>query len=182
MLQSVDEDEKLCVNNPYALKGQQEQGFLTEDGLCEVLMQSRKMIAKQFKKQVKAILKEIRRTGSYSANKVPTSFKEALLLAVDQQEQIEKLEADKLMLTETINEQQPKVEYCDNVLASENSINAIMVAKILGFPSAKRLNYLLKMFKVQYKLSNEWSLYSKCCDKGYVCCLLTMTGIGMFTA
>ena len=33
MLKSVDEEEKLCVNNPYALKGQQEQCFLTEDGL-----------------------------------------------------------------------------------------------------------------------------------------------------
>lgn len=45
MLKSVDEDEKICVNNPYALKGQQEQWFLTEDGLYEVLMQSRKPIA-----------------------------------------------------------------------------------------------------------------------------------------
>ena len=41
--------------------------FLTEDGLYEVLMQSRKPIAKQFKKKVKEILKEIRKTGSYSS-------------------------------------------------------------------------------------------------------------------
>ena len=53
MLKSVDEEEKQCVNNPYALKGQQEQWFLTEDGLYEVLMQSRKPIAKKFKKGVK---------------------------------------------------------------------------------------------------------------------------------
>lgn len=36
--------------------------FLTEDGLYEVLMQSRKPIAKQFKKGVKDILKSIRKT------------------------------------------------------------------------------------------------------------------------
>ena len=65
MLKTVDEDEKVCVNNPYALKGQQEQWFLTEDGLYEVLMQSRKPIAKQFKKKVKQILKQIRATGGY---------------------------------------------------------------------------------------------------------------------
>lgn len=65
MLKIVDVDEKLCVNNPYALKGQQEQWFLTENGLYEVLFQSRKPIAKQFKKQVKAILKEIRIKGGY---------------------------------------------------------------------------------------------------------------------
>ena len=47
MLKSVDEDEKICVNNPYALKGQQEQWFLTEDGLYEVLMQSCSYIIKQ---------------------------------------------------------------------------------------------------------------------------------------
>ena len=39
--------------------------FLTEDGLYEVLMQSRKPIAKQFKKKVKEILKQIRKTGGY---------------------------------------------------------------------------------------------------------------------
>ncbi|WP_283751440.1 Rha family transcriptional regulator [Bacillus cereus] len=48
MLQNIDEDEKQCVNNPYASTGQQQQWFLTEDGLYEVLMQSRKPIAKQF--------------------------------------------------------------------------------------------------------------------------------------
>ncbi|WP_250278767.1 BRO-N domain-containing protein [[Clostridium] colinum] len=69
MLQNIDEDEKICVNNPYALKGQQEQWFLTEYGLYEVLMQSRKPIAKVFKKEVKKILKEIRTTGKYDANK-----------------------------------------------------------------------------------------------------------------
>lgn len=62
MLQSIDDDEKV-VNNAYTLGGSQEQWFLTEDGLYEVLMQSRKPIAKEFKKQVKAILKEIRKTG-----------------------------------------------------------------------------------------------------------------------
>lgn len=43
----------------------QESLFLTEDGLYEVLMQSRKPIAKAFKKEVKKILKQIRTTGGY---------------------------------------------------------------------------------------------------------------------
>lgn len=70
MLQCVDDDEKQCVKNPYALKGQQEQWFLTEYGLYEVLMQSRKPIAKEFKKGVKAILKEIRQQGYYATSEV----------------------------------------------------------------------------------------------------------------
>ena len=52
--------------------------FLTEDGLYEVLMQSRKPIAKQFKKGVKEILKTIRKTGTYTAT---TLFDEKLKAA-----------------------------------------------------------------------------------------------------
>lgn len=68
MIANVDDDEKVkltsTVNN---LNGGSESWFLTEDGLYEVLMLSRKPIAKQFKKEVKKILKEIRLNGYYVA-------------------------------------------------------------------------------------------------------------------
>ena len=61
MLDKVDNDEKttrtIITNGNYKT----EAWFLTEDGLYEVLMQSRKPIAKQFKKKVKEILKGLRR-------------------------------------------------------------------------------------------------------------------------
>lgn len=64
MLDGVDEDEKL--RETILTSGQRrEMWFLTEDGLYEVLMQSRKPIAKAFKKEVKKILKQIRQTGGY---------------------------------------------------------------------------------------------------------------------
>lgn len=59
MLNVVDEDEKV-IYNVYTLGGNQDAWFLTEYGLYEVLMQSRKPIAKQFKKQIKGILKSLR--------------------------------------------------------------------------------------------------------------------------
>jgi prophage antirepressor-like protein len=71
MLSTVDDDEK-GIYIVDTLGGAQEMWFLTEDGLYEVLMQSRKPIAKQFKKKVKAILKEIRKTGSYTAKPLTT--------------------------------------------------------------------------------------------------------------
>lgn len=52
MLISVDEDEKLTITNSNSGGS---KIFLTEDGLYEVLMQSRKPIAKAFKKEVKKI-------------------------------------------------------------------------------------------------------------------------------
>ena len=65
MISRVDVDEVTKLN----LGGLQgECNFLTEDGLYEVLMQSRKPIAKQFKKKVKEILKDIRKTGGYINN------------------------------------------------------------------------------------------------------------------
>ncbi|CEO07587.1 BRO-N domain-containing protein [Paraclostridium sordellii] len=64
MIELVDGNEKLkCL---VSTSGQaREMWFLTEDGLYEVLMQSRKPIAKKLKKEIKKILKQIRLTGGY---------------------------------------------------------------------------------------------------------------------
>lgn len=69
MLGVVDEDEKLI--RTMFVSGQNRQvWFLTEDGLYEVLMQSRKPIARQFKKGVKEILKSIRKHGAYMTSEI----------------------------------------------------------------------------------------------------------------
>lgn len=64
MLKNVDEDEKVKIRPKESLgllTSNNEYWFLTEDGLYEVLMQSRKPIAKEFKKQIKKILKGLRK-------------------------------------------------------------------------------------------------------------------------
>ncbi|HFU4222067.1 TPA: BRO family protein [Streptococcus suis] len=64
LLKRIDEDEKLTYVISRA--GQKrEVNMLTEFGLYEVLFQSRKPKAKEFKKVVKNILKEIRTQGYY---------------------------------------------------------------------------------------------------------------------
>ena len=73
MLKTVDEEEK--KTSPLHYSGQiRNMWFLTEDGLYEVLMQSRKPIAKQFKKEVKKILKQIRLTKGYIAENNEEEF------------------------------------------------------------------------------------------------------------
>lgn len=70
MLNTIDNDEKMT--SPIYYSGQvRNMWFVTEDGLYEILMQSRKPIAKLWKKKVKEILKEIRKTGSYSKPLTP---------------------------------------------------------------------------------------------------------------
>lgn len=73
MLRNIDEDEKVVIttnsnpplNERTVLQANTSYSFLTENGLYEVLMLSRKPKAKEFKKKVKEILKTIRKTGGY---------------------------------------------------------------------------------------------------------------------
>lgn len=77
--------------------------MLTEEGLYEVLFQSRKPIAKLFKKGVKTILKEIRTKGGYIASRVEDTDEEIMaraLLVADatikrKDERIAQLQAEK---------------------------------------------------------------------------------------
>lgn len=82
MMRNVDDEEKV-TNIVCTHGGNQNAWFLTEDGLYEVLMQSRKPQAKQFKKGVKEILKSIRRTGCYSVTNVIKDRVEAGMMWVE---------------------------------------------------------------------------------------------------
>lgn len=67
MLETVEEEEKLL--SLIMIAGQNRRvWFVTEEGLYEVLFQSKKPIAKQFKREVKKILATIRKTGGYVSN------------------------------------------------------------------------------------------------------------------
>lgn len=67
MIDMVDEDEKL--RETIFTSGQRrEMWLLTEQGLYEVLMQSRKPVARQFKAGVKALLKALRTGEQPAAN------------------------------------------------------------------------------------------------------------------
>lgn len=106
MLMVIDEDEKL--KSIISHSGQnREMWFLTEDGLYEVLMQSRKPTAKQFKKEVKKILKSIRKHGAYMTPEKlaemiakPENAIKLFQALADEQEKTRKLEIDNKILVE----------------------------------------------------------------------------------
>ena len=132
MVSRIDEEE-LTKFNLGSRQG--ETWFLTEDGLYEVLMLSRKPIAKQFKKGVKEILKKIRKTGSYSTQ-VPQTFAQALMLAAKQQEKIEQQQ-------KLLTEQAPKAEYFDNLVDRNLLTNFRDTAKQLGLKQNQFIALLL---------------------------------------
>ena len=150
----VEEDEKVR-NIITTLGGNQEAWFLTEDGVYEVLMQSRKPIAKQFKKAVKEILKSVRKHGIYATDgtleKMLTSpdFGIRLLSELKKERQARE-EAE-----EKITEMTPKVIFADALPVSKTSILVGELAKVLNqngvkigekrlFQWLRRNGYLIK--------------------------------------
>lgn len=171
MVQRVDDDERSKFN----LGRQGEGWFLTENGLYEVLMQSRKPIAKQFKKGVKTILREIRKTGGYIATTQDDSPE--LIMARALQVAQSTIERHKQMLQQaneriTIQEQEikkaaSKVQYVDNVLQSVNTYTSTQMSKELGLREAEQLHKILRERGVMFKQSGQWLLTAKYCGCNY---------------
>ncbi|MFR3559804.1 MAG: Bro-N domain-containing protein [Paraclostridium sordellii] len=127
MLNMIDEDEKIKiithVNNTYGVQNEF-TWFLTEDGLYEVLMQSRKPIAKKLKKEIKKILKQIRLTGGYipisseddekvileKAVKILNKTLESKVILLKQKEELEVLRLKNYIKTIVIAEQREELE------------------------------------------------------------------------
>lgn len=168
---NVDEEERLNLK----LSRGGSMWFLTEEGVYELLMQSRKPIAKQFKKGVKAILHEIRTKGGYiasSVNDTPEAIMARALKIADEtlkrnELRVRELEAQTEQQAQTIGIQQkeltvaaPKVKYYDDTLASTDCLTTTQVADDLGI-SARALNQQLSNAGIQYFQSGSWHLKGK---------------------
>ncbi len=184
MIQSVDEDEKKCVNNPYALQGQSEQWFLTEDGLYEVLMQSRKPIAKEFKKEVKKILKTIRKTGGYVANAdmmVNTYFGEL----EDHQKtavkhlfvNVNKLQDKSQALEKKVTEYQPIVDKYRQFLDADGLMKVGTLAKALNIKGLGQ-NKLFIFLRDKKLLMKDNQPYQTYVNRGYFKVIARTTPVG----
>ena len=153
--------------------------FLTEDGLYELLMQSRKPIAKQFKKGVKKILHEIRTKGGYIASTdadTPEDIMARAVLVAQQtlarrEERIKELEEQsrrqELVIEQKdeqidlqckqIKEAAPMADYYDKTLASTSCMTTTQVADDLHI-TAHTLNRKLQEIGIIYSQSGQWHL------------------------
>lgn len=191
MLEMVDKDDKqkiFCMI-PNLTKGYKpcesttytgaNYLFLTEDGVYEVLMQSNLPTAKQFKKGVKQILKEIRTTGAYITTNAEETDEELMARALAaaeraikrKEERIKQLEKDTteqraiiIQKDDTIEAQEkeikksaPKVNYYDEHLQSVNTVTTTQIANEIGIEGHK-LNQILREKGIIYKQSGQWLL------------------------
>lgn len=114
-------------------------------------------------------------------NRVPQTFREALLLAAQQQEQIErqkdKIESQQQLisekneqvcqLTDKVIEMGKKVSYLDQILANKSTILTASIAQDYGM-SAKTFNKMLNDYGIQHKVDKQWILYAPYLTEGYV--------------
>lgn len=169
MISSIDDDEKeyrkQSLENYSA--GNPNKWFLTKNGLYEVLMLSRKPIAKEFKKKVKEILHEIRTNGAYVAASPSESLEELTKRALQGLEAA--IARQKLQLAEQRKQlelQAPDVEYCQEVLSANNLHTVNSIATHLGI-SAMRLNKFLIDEDWIYKQGQIYYPSSKIRGKNY---------------
>ena len=168
MLAKIDDDEKV-VSNVYTLGGNQEQWLLTEDGLYEIFMQSRKPIAKQFKHEVKAILKQMRLTGGAIAtnredefidNYFP-SFTDSTKLAMvqDLRKQNEEYKNQIAKLT-------PKAQAYQDLMTAKGYIKFIDLAQSIEIGRSTLLEFLRSKKVITYQ-SNFNVPYGRFAKNGY---------------
>lgn len=159
MIRTVDDDEKV-TNIVCTLGGNQKMCFLTENGLYEVLMQSRKPIAKEFKKEVKKILHELRTNGVVDLRNAPSyQIKDPIKRAerwIEEQKEQQRLALDA----------EEKENHIQLLIHNSKTYTTSEIAKELGFTSATKLNILLFDKHIQYKVNDTWVLYSNYSDKG----------------
>lgn len=156
MMRNVDEEEKLTQTLFVSGQGR-EYWFLTEDGLYEVLMQSRKPIAKEFKKKVKEILKTIRKHGLYATDNVIDNILNNPDFGIE-------------LLTRLKEERAARVEAerRNAILMHVNKTYTVTeIAKELGLRSATQLNRILAEKKIQYQVNGTWVMYSRYSNQGY---------------
>ena len=159
-----------------SLGRQQNANFVNEDGLYDVILDSRKPEAKQFRKWVTSeVLPQIRKTGGYIKTEEDDTpdviMAKALILAQKtiqsqtQQNQILKhtneiLEEEKKILL-------PKAEYTDQVLNSTDTHTFSEVAKSLGLTSATALYNKCRTLGIIFKQGDKYLPYSKYSTQGY---------------
>ena len=151
MLKNVDENE--YITSPIYYSGQvRNMYFLTEEGLYEVLMQSRKPIAKEFKKQVKQILKEIRKHRMYATAELLDNPDLLIQVATKLKEEREKntlLILENQKNEEKINHLTPHADFSKSFLKSEGTIRVGSLAKHLQNMGIKNIgqNRLFKWLR-----------------------------------
>lgn len=79
---------------------------------------------------------------------------------------INTLKLENAQQNQIIKELKTKADYTDRILKNKSLVTTTAIAKDYGM-SATTFNKILHELKIQYKLGNQWFLYTNYQDKGY---------------
>lgn len=140
--------------------------LITEKGIAQLIGGYSAAVPKAFDLNVAYINEFERMKNELSIHRVPRTMKEALLIALEQQEKIETLQLENQVKDQQIAELRPKATYYDLILQCADLISMTEIAKDYGM-SAKAMNKTLHELGIQYKQSGQWLLYRQYQDRGY---------------
>ena len=168
--------EEVISNYPLQTAGGTQQAlFVNEDGLYDVILDSRKPEAKQFRKWVTSeVLPTIRKTGGYLATTQEDTPELIMARALQVAQRTIDSHKQQLQIAQgTIEAQQeeikaiaPLADYTREVLQSTSTFTATQIAKDLGM-SAVTLNSKLRRLGIQFYQSGQWFLTAKYQGRGY---------------
>lgn len=150
--------------------------FVNEDGLYDVILDSRKPEAKAFRKWITSeVLPSIRKTGGYIHQEEGDTdadiMAKALMIAQktidDKKQRIQILEGENEHLQLENKALAPKAQYTDEVLQSTSTVTFTEVAKELNFRSATALINRLLSDRVIYRQSGRLLPTAKYSGKGF---------------
>lgn len=134
--------------------------LIPERDVYRLVMRSHLPAAERFEEWVVGeVLPSIRQRGTYTvAPVVPQTYAEALRLAADQAEQIERQQ-------EALAIAAPKVEFYDDYVDGHGLKGFREVAKLLGANEADFRTFLM-VRRVMYRLGGKWTAYQNHIDAG----------------
>lgn len=135
--------------------------FVTEAGLYETILLSRKPEAKAFRRWITTeVLPALRKDGGYMMAREGESNEELLARAMVV------AQATIARKDEQIQRLQPKADYADSVLSSVSCLTTTQIAKELDM-TARELNRLLREMRIIYWQSGQYMLYASYARQGY---------------
>lgn len=135
----------------------QSSSFIDERNLYRLVMRSKLPSAEKFQDWVCGdVLPSIRKTGKYATNQLeaPKSYKEAVQQLLCQLEKNEALEAKNLQLENKIEEDAPKVEFADGVIATGKEMCLREAIKTCGVKPNVGFDWL-RLHEFIYKQGNQ---------------------------
>lgn len=130
--------------------------YMNRDGFTLLAMGFTGKKALEFKL---AYIDQFNKMEQQLQNRLPGTYKEALLQLVEKEEEKERLQLEN-------SELKPKADYFDKYIKNKGVMTIGIIAENYGM-TAFQMNKILHELGVQYKQSGTWKLYVKHKGKGY---------------